>query len=76
MRFGPSKGNEHWFWYCENVSHLGKPGGKPMPKNWDFDEEPWLGMQRQDLHVGFVNAVDAVVRAAAEASAFTILQTP
>lgn len=76
MRFGPSKGNEHWFWYCENVSHLGKPGGKPMPKNWDFDEEPWLGMQRRDLHVGFVNAVDAVVRAAAEASALTILQTP
>ena len=51
---------EAWLWYSDNPRHAGLVGGQPLPTNWEYDEVPWLAMQRQDLHLGIVQLVQRV----------------
>ena len=74
--YGQGGQSPHWFWYSVDLRRLSRPGLPAVPKNWQFEEAPWLAMQSRNLHDGFVEHANQVAELVAQTSARAILEGP
>jgi hypothetical protein len=75
-QFGKGGHSNHWFWYSVNMRPLATSGVPPLPRYWQYEEAPWLAMQRQDLHHAFLELIRQVNELVESSEARVIFQGP
>ena len=71
-RFGRGGSSAHWFWYSTDLSPL-EHQGATIPRDWQVNDVPWVGMQHRTLHQPFVALVERIHRELAGTPAGALL---
>lgn len=71
-RFGRGGSSAHWLWYSTDLGPL-EHQGSTIPRDWQVNDLPWVGMQHRTLHLPFVALAERVHRELAGTPAGALL---